>query len=363
MWASDADHAACRAAIRAGSKTFHAASWLLPARVRKSALALYAFCREADDAIDQSDAPRAALLVLNERLRLAYAGAPLDNAADRALADVVVEHDIPVELPEALLEGFAWDAEGRRYTDLAELKEYTVRVAGTVGVMMSLLMGVRSAAALARAAELGIAMQLSNIARDVGEDARLDRVYLPSQWLKDAGVSADEWLAHPRFEPRIGGVVDRLLAEADGLYVRAISGITELPADCRPAIHAARLMYAEIGREVARHAGDSVSQRAVVSGRRKALLIAQALSHSVSAAPPAREWPVEPAAQYLLDAVERYDRARAWQPDPLAGESTFAREVVWVLGIFERLEREQRESLQSSAIPRGVERGETAVSV
>ena len=191
MWASDADHAACRAAIRAGSKTFHAASWLLPARVRKSALALYAFCREADDAIDQSDAPRAALLVLNERLRLAYAGAPLDNAADRALADVVVEHDIPVELPEALLEGFAWDAEGRRYTDLAELKEYAVRVAGTVGVMMSLLMGVRSAAALARAAELGIAMQLSNIARDVGEDARLDRVYLPSQWLKDAGVSGD----------------------------------------------------------------------------------------------------------------------------------------------------------------------------
>lgn len=345
MWASEADHAACRAAIRAGSKTFHAASWLLPARVRKSALALYAFCREADDAIDQSNAPRESLQTLTERLRLAYAGTPLDNAADRALADVVVEHEIPIELPAALLEGFAWDAEGRRYAGLAELKEYAVRVAGAVGVMMSLLMGVRSSAALARAAELGIAMQLSNIARDVGEDARLGRVYLPMQWLQAAGINADEWLGQPHFEPRIGTVVDRLLSEAEGLYVRAVSGITELPADCRPAIHAARLMYAEIGREVARQAGDSVSQRAVVSGRRKALLIAQALSQSVSAAPPAREWPVEPAAQYLLDAVERHDRARDWQPDPLAGESGFAREVIWVLGIFERLEREQREAV------------------
>lgn len=353
MWASESDHAACRAAIRVGSKTFHAASFLLPARVRKSALALYAFCREADDAIDQSSAPRLALRELTHRLQQAYQGTPIDNAADRALADVVVEYAIPYELPAALLEGFAWDAEGRCYTDLGELKEYAVRVAGTVGVMMSLLMGVRSAGALARAAELGIAMQLSNIARDVGEDARLGRVYLPQQWLNEAGVDAEQWLANPRFEPAVGQVVDRLVQEAESLYVRAVSGIAELPADCRPAIHAARLMYAEIGREVSRRAGDSVSQRAVVSARRKTLLIAQALSETVRGTTSEEDWPVEPAAEYLLTAVAQFDRERGWAPDPLAGESAFSRDVIWVLGIFERLEREQRERASDSSLSVG----------
>lgn len=348
MWASEADHEACRAAIRAGSKTFHAASWLLPARVRRAAIALYAFCREADDAIDQSSDPCAALRVLNQRLSCAYQGSPMDCAADRALADVVAQYEIPRALPAALLEGFAWDAEGRRYADLGALKEYAVRVAGTVGVMMSLLMGVRSASALARAAELGIAMQLSNIARDVGEDARLGRVYLPLSGLQQAGLTAEHWLTQPTFEPAIAQVVDHLLVEADGLYVRAVSGIGELPADCRPAIHAARLMYAEIGREVARHAGDSVSGRAVVSGRRKALLIAQALSEAVRDRSTGRsDWPVEPAAVFLIDAVQEHDQQRGWTPDPLSGESAFAKEVIWVLGIFERLEREQTGAIVS----------------
>lgn len=350
MWASEADHAACRAAIRAGSKTFHAASWLLPARVRRSSLALYAFCREADDAIDQSTCAAQALTGLQDRLQRAYAGTPLDNPADRALADVVVAHAIPQELLAALLEGFAWDAEGRAYEDLESLKEYAVRVAGTVGVMMSLLMGVRSSTALARAAELGIAMQLSNIARDVGEDARLGRVYLPASWLREEGLHSAEWLQQPAFTPAMGRVIDRLLLEAESLYVRAVSGIAELPADCRPAIHAARLMYAEIGREVARRDGDSVSQRAVVSGRRKALLIAQALSATVQSNVESKDWPVEPVAQFLLTAVEHYDLERGARPDPLEGESVFAREVIWVLGVFERLEREQRSQALSVSL-------------
>ena len=350
MWASDRDHAACRAAIRVGSKTFHAASFLLPARVRKSAFALYAFCREADDAIDQSSTPHSALMGLTDRLQSAYEGAPHDHSADRALADVVKVHAIPYELPAALLEGFAWDAQGRSYDDLDSLKEYAVRVAGTVGGMMSLLMGVRSASALARAADLGIAMQLSNIARDVGEDARLGRVYLPEKWLREAGIDAKEWLARPRFEPAVGQVIDRLVFEAEGLYVQAVSGIAALPADCRAAIHAARLMYAEIGREVSRRAGDSVSQRAVVSARRKALLVAQALSRAVRHPAPVGDWPCDPSAEFLLKAVADFDRQRGWSPDPLEGESAFSREVIWVLGVFERLEREQREHVSASSI-------------
>ena len=189
--ATAADLDACHAAIRVGSRTFHAASRLLPERVRGPALSLYAFCREADDAIDQSGEPRAALRTLEDRLERAYRRDPIDNAADRALADVVAKFQIPHAVPAALLEGFAWDAEGRVYDDLPALRAYAMRVAGTVGVMMSLLMGVRSPGALARAADLGVGMQLSNIARDVGEDARLGRVYLPRDWLREAGIDAD----------------------------------------------------------------------------------------------------------------------------------------------------------------------------
>lgn len=337
--ASAADLAACRRAIRAGSKTFHAASLLLPRRVRGSALALYAFCREADDAIDGSTEPLQALAALQHRLDLAYAGTPRDNPADRALAAVVAQFEIPRELPGALLEGFAWDATARTYHTLSEVRSYGVRVAGAVGVMMSLLMGVRAPQALARAADLGVAMQLSNIARDVGEDARMGRLYLPRDWVRDAGIDAAAWLREPIFEPRLGRLVDRLIDEAEALYRRAAAGVDELPVECRPAIHAARLMYSAIGREVQRRGGDSVSARAVVSGRRKVILLAEALlaasrRHSVREAPP-----VLPEAQYLIDAITRHDRARGVVGDPLAAGGLIEREFARVLGVFERLEQ------------------------
>lgn len=337
--ASRADIEACRAAIRVGSRTFHAASHLLPVRVREPALALYAFCREADDLIDGSDRPRAALAVLEDRLDRAYRRDPIDNAADRALADVVARFQVPRAVPAALLEGFAWDAEGRVYPDLPALRAYAMRVAGTVGVMMSLLMGVRSAGALARAADLGVGMQLSNIARDVGEDARLGRVYLPRDWLAEAGIRAEEWLADPQFEPDLGRIVSRLVDEAQRLYDRAAVGVGELPVECRPAIHAARLMYAEIGRKVARAGGDSVSSRAVVSARRKLLLLLQAITASVTA-PRGADLPVLPEAQFLIDAVVEHDARHGVRGDALAGESLLVREFALALAAFERLERD-----------------------
>ena len=335
------DIEACRAAIRVGSRTFHAASHLLPVRVREPALALYAFCREADDAIDGSAEPRVALHALEERLDRAYRRDPVDNAADRALADVVARFRIPRAVPAALLEGFAWDAEGRVYPDLSSLRAYGMRVAGTVGVMMSLLMGVRSAGALARAADLGIGMQLSNIARDVGEDARLGRVYLPRDWLAEAGIDADEWLAEPQFEPDLGRVVARLVDEAQRLYDRAAVGVTELPVECRPAIHAARLMYAEIGRKVARAGGDSVTTRAVVSARRKMLLLLQAITASVTTPRVMDAADALPEARFLIDAVVEHDARHGVTGDVLAGESLLVREFALALAAFERLERDE----------------------
>ena len=277
------------------------------------------------------------------RLDLAYAGVPLDNAADRALAAVVAQFEIPRELPGALLEGFAWDATGRRYETLSDVRACGVRVAGAVGVMMSLLMGVRSQGALARAADLGVAMQLSNIARDVGEDARMGRLYLPRQWLREADIDPDAWLREPKFEPRLGELVDRLVEEAEQLYRRAAAGIDELPVECRPAIHAARLMYAAIGREVSRRGGDSVSSRAVVSARRKLFLLAEALI-AATRRNDIVEHSTLPEADYLLEAIARHDRARGLAGDPLAGGTLFERELSRVLGVFERLERLDRDS-------------------
>ena len=114
-------------------------------------------------------------------------------------------------IPEALIEGLEWDAEGRRFETLSDLYSYCARVAGTVGVMMTLVMGQRKPDIVARACDLGCAMQLTNICRDVGEDARAGRLYLPLSFMREAGLDPDEWLKNPVFNDQIAGIVRRLL--------------------------------------------------------------------------------------------------------------------------------------------------------
>ena len=130
-------------------------------------------------------------------------------------------------------------------------------------------MGPRDAPTLARACELGLAMQLTNIARDVGEDARMGRLYLPRQWLRQSGLDPDAWLQAPSFGPALSSVISRLLDEADRLYERARPGIAQLPPDCRAAIYSASLIYSEIGHQLRREGLNSVDHRTVVSGSRK----------------------------------------------------------------------------------------------
>ncbi|MEI7443407.1 MAG: phytoene/squalene synthase family protein [Burkholderiales bacterium] len=338
---AEADLAACRAQLADGSRTFLAASRLLPRGVRDSACALYAFCRSADDAVDLDTVDElAAVARLRTRLQRIYDGEPGPSAADRAMARVVARHRLPRELPEALLDGFEWDARGRRYETIEDLHDYAARVAGTVGAMMAVLMDRRSAECVARACDLGVAMQLSNIARDVGEDARRGRLYLPLRWLREAGVDPDAWLANPVFDARIGSVVRRLLAAADALYLRAEAGIGLLPASCRPGIQAARVLYAEIGHEVERRGCDSVSQRAVVSRPRKAALLAQALaSGALARRPGGAVFPALPAVRYLVDAAIEDDAPGAHDDDtPLAAMGSVER-AIWVIGLFERQAR------------------------
>ncbi len=275
------DLAHCQAAIRTGSLSFHAASRLLPTAVRDPALILYAFCRLADDEVDEGDHKGHAVLTLQHRLDLAYAGTPRNAPEDRAFAAIIQQFDMPRALPEALLEGLAWDAVGRRYATLSDLRHYSARVASAVGAMMCVLMRVRDPHALARACDLGVAMQLTNIARDVGEDARAGRLFLPLDWLKAAEIEPDMFLQDPDSTPAIRRMVARLLAEADRLYARSEAGIAALPRNARMGIWAARLIYAGIGTQVRRQGCDSITRRAHTSAAQKLCWMGQATLRAV----------------------------------------------------------------------------------
>jgi phytoene synthase len=327
--------------IRGGSRSFYTASLLLPEEVRQGAYALYGFCRLSDDAVDAEDRQGDAVGRLRARLDLVYAGDPAPEPVDRALADAVRQFAIPRILMDALLEGLEWDVAGRDYETLSDVQAYGARVAGAVGGMMAALMGARSREMVARACDLGVAMQLTNIARDVGEDARMGRLYLPRTWLREAGVDPDAFLADPIFSPRIAGVVARLLARADELYRRADSGIARLDPAFRPAIFAARLLYAEIGALLARRGLDSVSRRTSVSAGRKLWLLGHAGLRA--AARPSGEADAEPLPEtrYLVDAVERETlRAGSVRGGRRGG---FDEDLGWTVDLFTTLaERERR---------------------
>ena len=329
--------------MRGGSKSFFAASRVLPERVRTPAIALYAFCRLADDAVDLSSDKHSAMIELRARLSRIYSANPYPVAADRALSAVVSQFNIPLALLAALLEGFEWDAHGQRYETIDDLYGYGARVAGTVGAMMALIMGTRNSHAVARACELGVAMQLTNIARDVGEDAAAGRLYLPLTWMREAGIDPDAWLREPKFNAGIARIVVRLLKAADDLYKRAGQGIAALPRDCRPAIQAARLIYAEIGREIERKGTDSVTKRAVVSSRRKSLLMVGALAAAIQNPVRVREAlkPL-PATQFLVDAVHGNYRVHATERKPAVPKRSLLGRVIWVADLFDRMAERDR---------------------
>lgn len=303
----------CTASIRRGSKSFHIASLLLPRRTRQAAHALYAFCRHSDDLIDDPGRRCDALDRLRHRLDRLYDGIPYDYACDRAFARIVQKHAIAKAIPLALLDGFAMDMEERRFDTIGEVKDYAARVASTVGLMMSLVMNEGDGWTLARAADLGLAMQLTNIARDVGEDARNGRLYLPQDWLREAGIDAEAFLAAPRFSPALGHVVQRLLTVADHHYQLGHAGIARLPADCRHAIRTAALTYQDIGRSIARNGFDSVNHRARTNLPRKLALVAQAMKPALlppDVAHAAETMPADPAVLYLVTAAESFQDAR-----------------------------------------------------
>ncbi len=343
MRANQADFDACREAILHGSRSFYTASKLLPKSRRDPAYALYAFCRLSDDAVDMPNASADAVDRLRMRLDGIYAGKPIDASTDRALAQVVQEFDLPRALLDGLLEGFEWDRDGREYQTLSELRDYAARVAGTVGAMMAVLMGSRSEWMIARACDLGVAMQLTNIARDVGEDARNGRIYLPREWLAEFDIDADAFIRDPQHTPATTELVARLLAEADRLYKRSEAGIAGLSTSSRPAIWAARYIYAAIGDEIVRLDHNSIDHRARTSTSRKLALLGRSL---VAATMPKRANTAEALAEtrFLVDAAMQMDGASNtawWELDER------------IVGMFDTLNKVQQRKQASTTIQIG----------
>lgn len=326
--ASPADHARCRQMLRVGSGSFNSAAKLLPQRLRDPITVFYAFCRLADDCVDHSNDKMASLERLRSRVDQCYSGKPLAQPVDRAFTDLLNTRPMPRQIIDLLLEGFEWDTLDRRYSTISDVRAYGVRVASTVGAIVALLLGVRDRDTIDRACSLGVAMQLTNIARDVGEDANAHRLYLPTDWLMEAGVTPQEFLDNPAPDSRIRACVVGLLEEAQVWYRHAQAGIARLPRSARAGIYAARYIYADIGRVIGRNGFDSVTTRAVVSRRRKLFLL---LASCASAVKPStmRQRAGVPEAQTLVDIATNAANQMPAEPD-------LTDRMVWAASILAR---------------------------
>jgi phytoene synthase len=288
--------------IRDGSKSFFGAAHLFDAPTRESAFLLYAWCRHCDDEVDgetlglrlapvDAVSPQQRLARLFEETRRALRGQPSPSPVFEALRRVSLRHAIPERYPLELLEGFAMDIEGRRYARAEDLFLYCYHVAGVVGLMMAHVMGTREPETLQRAADLGIALQLTNIARDVIEDARVGRVYLPLDWLEGEGIAPDK-LADPRHRQAVARVVGRLLDAADQFYASGDEGIRHLPLRSAWAVAVARSVYSEIGARVRRRGERAWDERVVVPRRRRLLKVGTGLLQALHSVGVRRRLPV-----------------------------------------------------------------------
>ena len=283
----DAVVANSREMIRLGSRSFALAARLFDADTRHHAWMLYAWCRHCDDQIDGQnlgmraggagpagnvqDAPGSPADRL-ERLRAetcrAFAGEALSEPVFIGLQRVSAECGIPERHALELLAGFEMDVNGHEYRSFDDTLLYSYRVAGVVGVMMAQIMGVRDVPTLQRAADLGIAFQLTNIARDVLDDAASGRCYLPASWLAEVGLSAAT-LAEPSNRAAVARVTARLLDQAERYYQSADCGLQALPFRSAWAVSAALGIYRAIGRLVLQRGPQAWDRRVVVSTPRK----------------------------------------------------------------------------------------------
>ena len=272
--------------IAAGSKSFAAASKLFDPVTRERAWLLYAWCRHCDDVADGQvmggelgvvPDPVERISILRGCTAKALSGQATGEPAFDCLGAVAAECRLPPAVVEDVLAGFALDAADWRPRSEGDLHQYCYHVAGAVGVLMAVVMGVApdDRATLDRACDLGLAFQLANIARDVAEDARADRCYLPVDWLVEADIEPGQHMA-PWHRDALVGIVRRLCDQAEAYETSARVGAARLPYRSRWAVLAAAGIYGDIARGVRARGAHAWDHREVTTKAVKARWIARA---------------------------------------------------------------------------------------
>ncbi|MEQ7918736.1 phytoene/squalene synthase family protein [Xanthomonas sp. WHRI 1810A] len=291
------DHATQSIAV--GSKSFAAASRLFDPVTRRGAVMLYAWCRHCDDVIDGQEAGHSAQVVsqdeVNRRLadliaqtQAVYAGLPARTDAFAAFSAVVKRHGIQERYALEHLSGFAMDVQQRQYRHIEDTLDYCYHVAGVVGLMMAQVMGVSDEQTLDRACDLGMAFQLTNIARDIVEDAGVGRCYLPGAWLEELTIPEDR-LADPAHRQDVAVLAQRLVDMAEPFYESAQAGLTALPWRSAWAVATASGVYREIGVEVRRRGAHAWDIRVSTSKLDKLRLVIEGLWRAIRSR--GRRWP------------------------------------------------------------------------
>lgn len=279
---------AARDVIQDGSKSFRMASRLFDRTTRERAWLLYCWCRHCDDVSDgqtlgRGNGPRGRVADLTGKTNRALLG-EADELPFEALAQLRRECPLPDRLVDAHLEGFRLDEAGWRPANEEQLIQYCFHVAGAVGCMMAIVMGVRpdDQATLDRAADLGIAFQLSNIVRDIREDAEGGRCYLPTEWLKESGLT-EAMLRQPGRQERLLPLIARLVEKVNFYETRARLGVPQLPLRSRWAVLSAAGIYGRIGRKVEALGANAWDRRVVVPKYEKAAIMLSALTEAIAA--------------------------------------------------------------------------------
>jgi phytoene synthase len=255
-----------RDVIARGSKSFFLASLFFSRQVRDDCWLVYRWCRHCDDRVDHALDGATAEAELTEIRRETVLGFEGKSAEPvfRDFGRLCLERRVPLEHPLEVLKGFEKDARGFAYRAPEDVDEYSFQVAGVVGLIMTRIMGVSDRRADSHAKDLGIAMQLTNIARDVAEDFARGRVYLPGSWLEEARVDSSRLLDAEQRDS-LFQVVSRLLRRADALYGSGRDGLCYLPFRSAVAVSVAAAVYSEIGRKILREGPSALDKRVHVT--------------------------------------------------------------------------------------------------
>lgn len=266
------------AVLKRHGRSFYFASHFLPSAPRRRATRLYAFCRWVDDLVDenrQADDNRPADTLESVASDLASRKTSLPQLAD--FMSLMRETGIPAVVPGHLLQGLRSDQGQVAIVDEDALRRYAYQVAGSVGVMMAAVLGLDDRRGFARAIDLGIAMQMTNIARDVAEDARRQRRYLPANWFEPA-VLPDLTVELGRHEHALRQATRRLLAMAEPYYASGERGLALLSSGVQPGLRVAARVYREIGVMIGRQRYSPLAPRARVPTWRKLMVALRALA-------------------------------------------------------------------------------------